>query len=172
MTDTATIILTECYDSSEGVIHIHAPGCRDIARWKAKTFGGSVYPAHVEAGSTVAQAGRSLAEDFNSDFASDYSMTPGAYLDSGQGYPVHMLPCAEALVAASSHAVVVDEVVVATVSHEDISEAADGSAEAAAFELARRKANRLAKKSGGARIEPVSDWAFAATSKELKALLG
>jgi hypothetical protein len=46
-----------------------------------------------------------------------------------------------------------------------------GTAAAAKVEMDRRVHNRAAKKSGEARIEAASDWAFQATSQELKALV-
>jgi hypothetical protein len=98
-TNTVTT-LTECYDSSEGVIHIHAPGCRDIASWKTKSFDGDTWPVHVTAGTNVAQAEQELAEDFNSDFADDEGMTPAEYIEAFGGYPVHILPCAAKLIEA------------------------------------------------------------------------
>lgn len=45
-----------------------------------------------------------------------------------------------------------------------------GTPEAAVAELARRKANKIAKRTGGERIEAASDWAFQASGPELKAL--
>ena len=101
MNNPGTIKLTECYDSSEGVVNIHAPGCRDIARWKNATFDGGVYPASVTAGISVEEAAREMAEEFNSDFASDEGMSAADYIDEFGGYPVHILPCAAKLIGAS-----------------------------------------------------------------------
>ena len=48
-----------------------------------------------------------------------------------------------------------------------------GTAAAALVELARRASNKLVKRTGeGTRIEAASEWAFQASSSELKALAG
>ena len=97
---TATIKLTECYDSSEGVVNIHSPSCRDIARWKNASFDGDAWPTSVTAGLHVPAAERELAESFNADFAGDEGLTPREYIDKFGGYPVHILPCAKRLINA------------------------------------------------------------------------
>ena len=161
--------MTETYlinNSGQGAKHefeLHAKGCPDIAK---KLAGGWAHgwDVPVPAGADLA---REAALDLNADFASDYGQTPEEYVDAGEGYSVHVLPCAKAAHKADDAFVVAAEAVYDASTDEVTGTWADGTPEAAQAELDRRKAN----KAGDARTEAASDWAFKASTKVLKGLV-
>jgi len=87
-TETSAVPVVREYDAvyfesySDTACEVHACGCKH----REKMFGHKIRRKFK--GGTMAELIRSVALDYNSDFAGDNGMTPEEYVDGGNGYHV------------------------------------------------------------------------------------
>ena len=88
MTSTVAVL----NNSQTGVMEVHHPACRDIARKHSRWPGGhSEWRVTITEGQTILRACQiDLAA---SGFASDHGMTPAQYVDAGHSHEFRVYPC-------------------------------------------------------------------------------
>ena len=149
-TNPSFTIVTGGRDNYE--FEVHAAGCKDLTKQKNVFLCDQLTQTAVSAAALV-----------------DEEVAEYAAQDQGWNhdhFKIHA--CAKKLTATKRTAKPVEEIVAETT--ELIYE--DATPEAALVELARRAHNKLAKKNDEmSRLEAPSDWAFAASSDELKSLV-